>query len=66
MKYLTALILLVAVVGFVLLVPVGIWKACAAAEERKYGKALAWLLPAALWILVTLAAAYIRFLQLLE
>lgn len=66
MKYLVALIILVAIIGYVVLVFVGICKACAAAEERKYGKALSWLLPAAFWILATLVSSYFQLLQLLE
>lgn len=69
MKYLIALVITAAVVGYGVLVFVGMVKGLDALWERRFGKALAWFLPLIVLILVLVVMAYLTAfvsLQLLE
>lgn len=69
MKYLIALVITAAVIGYGVLIPVGMWKGMDALWERRFGKALAWFLPLIVLILVAVVMAYLAALvslQLLE
>ena len=69
MKYLVALVITAAVVGYGVLIPVGMVKGLDSLTERRFGKALAWFLPLIVLILGVVAALYaaaLLFLQLLE
>lgn len=69
MKYLIALVITAAVIGYGVLIPVGMWKGMDALWERRFGKALAWFLPLIVLFLVVVAmlyAAALLSLQLLE
>lgn len=66
MKYLVALVITAAVVGYGVLVPVGMVKGLDALTERRFGKALAWFLPLVVLILVAVVMAYLAVLMSLQ
>lgn len=66
MKYLIALVITAAVIGYGVLIPVGMWKGMDALYERRFGKALAWLLPLVVLILVAVVMAYLAVLMSLQ
>lgn len=66
MKYLIALVITAAVIGYSVLIPVGMWKGMDALYERRFGKALAWFLPLVVLILVVVVMDYLAVLMSLQ
>ena len=66
MKYLIALVITAAVVGYGVLVSVGMVKGLDALWERRFSKALAWFLPLVVLILVAVVMAYLAVLMSLQ